>query len=84
LEACWHGEPVFQIQVTAQDPRENSMQLDLLCKPDPKRQKLNGVLDEINSRYGEFAIAPLAMKARSTMPNVIAPAWKPKGYRQTI
>jgi DNA polymerase-4 len=81
---CWHGEPVFQIQVTAQDPRENSMQLDLLCKSDPKRQKLNGVLDEINSRYGEFAIAPLAMKARSKMPNVIAPAWKPKGYRQTI
>jgi DNA polymerase-4 len=84
FEVCWHGEPVFQIQVTAQDPRENGMQLDLLCEPDTKRQKLNGVLDEINSRYGEFAIAPLAMKERSVMPNVIAPAWKPKGHRQTI
>ena len=84
FELFWHGEPVYQIQVTAQDPRESSVQLDLLCLPDPKRQKLNGVLDDINSRYGEFAIAPLSMKNRSKMPNVIAPAWKPNGHRQTI
>jgi DNA polymerase-4 len=84
FELCWHGEPVFQIQVTAQDPQKSIVQLDLLCEPDPKRQKLNGVLDEINSRYGEFAIAPLSMKNRSKMPNVIAPAWKSNGHRQTI
>jgi DNA polymerase-4 len=74
---------VFQIQVTAEDPGHVT-QLDLLCAPDPKRQKLNSVMDEINSRYGEFSIAPLSMQARSMMPNVIAPAWKPEGHRQTI
>jgi DNA polymerase-4 len=85
LESCWHGEPVFQIQVTAQDPcADHTMQLDLLCQPDLRRQQLNEVLDKINLRYGEFAIAPLTMQNRSQMPNVIAPAWKPNGHRQTI
>lgn len=84
FETCWHGEGIFQIQVTAQDPRENCTQIDLFCEPDPKREKINGLLDQINSRYGEFTIAPLSMKTRSPTPNVIAPAWKPKGHRQTI
>jgi DNA polymerase-4 len=84
LSMCWHGEAVFQIQVTASDPRHNCTQLDLFCEADPGRQKINKVLDEINSRFGEFTIAPLSMKDRSSMPNVIAPAWKPDGHRQTI
>jgi DNA polymerase-4 len=82
--AHWYGEPVFQIQVTALDPQANATQLDLFCQPDPKRQKLNTALDNINSRYGEFTVAPLSMITRSSMPNVIAPAWKPDGHRQTI
>jgi DNA polymerase IV len=84
FDMAWHGEPVCQIQVTATDPRHNMTQLDLFCELDFKRQNINRVLDQINSRYGEFTIAPLAMIDRSPMPNVIAPAWKPAGHRQTI
>ncbi len=84
LSLSWQGEPVCQIQVTACDPRHNMGQLDLFCQLNLKRQNINRVLDQINSRYGEFTIAPLAMKERSSMPNVIAPAWKPNGHRQTI
>ena len=47
-------------------------------------QQLNGVMDSINERYGEFTLAPARLLNRSSMPNVIAPAWKPTGHRQTI
>ena len=45
---------------------------------------VNGVMDSINERYGEFTLAPARLLNRSSMPNVIAPAWKPYGHRQTI
>jgi DNA polymerase-4 len=55
-----------------------------LTDADPKRETLYSTLDEINDRYGEFTIAPAQMLHRSKMPNVISPAWKPYGHRQTI
>jgi len=80
----WHGEPVSQIQVTALDPSDEGLQLDLFKTSDDKRERLYTALDQINERYGEFTIAPLPLLHRSQMPNVIAPAWKPDGHRQTI
>ncbi|MEO8402915.1 MAG: DNA polymerase IV [Gammaproteobacteria bacterium] len=80
----WKGEPVSQIQVTALDPSGIGFQADLFNKENSNRGKLYQALDEINDRYGEFAIAPASMLARSQMPNVIAPAWQPYGHRQTI
>jgi DNA polymerase-4 len=80
----WNGEPVSQIQVTALDPSGIGFQMDLLTDADPKRETLYSTLDEINDRYGEFTIAPAQMLHRSKMPNVISPAWKPYGHRQTI
>lgn len=84
LNQGWDGEPASQIQVTALDPRSDGFQLDLLINTDDKREQLNFVMDEINDRYGEFTIAPVPLLYRSHMPNVIAPAWKPYGHRQTI
>ncbi len=80
----WRGEPVSQIQVTALDPNAEGMQIDFFEKPDHKRVLLYKTLDEINKRYGEFTIAPAPLLYRSKMPNVIAPAWKPHGHRQTV
>lgn len=80
----WHGEPVCQIQVTALDPRADGLQLDLFSAPDEKRERLNEVIDEINDRFGSYTVAPAPLLSRSAMPNVIAPAWKPDGHRQTI
>jgi DNA polymerase-4 len=84
INQAWHGEPVGQIQVTALDPRSQGYQLDLFIQENPKKSSINQVLDEINERYGEFTIAPATLLHRSKMPNVIAPAWKPFGHRQTI
>jgi DNA polymerase-4 len=100
LEAHWQGQGVHQVQVTALDPRAQSGQLELFGpEPEPRAPQVadkmaaahvaahattNAAMDRINTRYGEFTLAPARLLNRSTMPNVIAPAWKPYGHRQTI
>jgi len=84
LAQRWAREPVCQIQVTALDPDSGGLQLDLFTMLDERREQINDVLDDINDRFGEFTIAPAPLIFRSAMPNVIAPAWKPDGHRQTI
>ncbi|RME33528.1 MAG: DNA polymerase IV [Gammaproteobacteria bacterium] len=84
LLARWRGEGVFQVQVTALDPRPADGQLDLFGREQPRLDALNAVMDRINGRYGEFTLAPARLLQRSDMPNVIAPAWKPYGHRQTV
>ncbi len=83
----WQGEGVHGVQVTALDPKPVRQQLELF-DIDPgeesKQQRVNRVMDAINTRYGEFALAPAQLLNRSSMPNVIAPAWKPYGHRQFI
>ena len=80
----WHGEGIYQVQLTALDPREEKGQIDLFEDDDTKDHQLNKALDNINKRYGEFTLAPANLLNRSVMPNVIAPAWRPHGHRQTI
>lgn len=80
----WKGEPISQIQVTALDPSQQGMQLDFLTQIDERREQLYETIDAVNERYGEFTISSATMMDRSKMPNVIAPAWKPYGHRQTI
>ena len=84
LNDHWRGEGVFQVQVTALDPKHTGCQLDLFQQPSEKQFRLNQIQDEVNHRYGEFTLAPAVLLNRSDMPNVIAPAWKPYGHRETI
>ena len=84
LETLWHGEVVRQVQVTALDPQPCGQQLELFEDKDDTEAQVNAAVDNINQRYGEFTMAPARLLNRSTMPNVIAPAWKPTGHRQTI
>ena len=68
-------------------PQPESTQLDMFAD-DPEKQlqekMLHKAMDSINQRYGEFTLSPARLLQRSDMPNVIAPAWKPDGHRQTI
>jgi DNA polymerase IV len=84
LEECWAGQGVHQVQVTALDPIEAGSQRELFDTSDEEHREANAVMVAINRRYGEFALAPARLLRRSRMPNVIAPAWKPHGHRQTI
>jgi len=82
--SSWCGEGVCQVQITGLDPKPTAQQGDLFLDYDEEQAVLNNVRDAINLRYGEFALAPARLLGRSAMPNVIAPAWKPDGHRETI
>ncbi|HUT39920.1 MAG TPA: DNA polymerase IV, partial [Gammaproteobacteria bacterium] len=75
---------VHQVQVTALDPVPAGGQLELFDSEDEARREANEVMDAVNRRYGELVLAPARLLNRSSMPNVIAPSWKPFGHRQTI
>ena len=78
-------ETCRQVQIIAMNP-VSSVQLELFADNGmkQKRSNLNEAVDAINTRYGEFTVAPIRVIGRSEMPNVIAPAWKPEGHRKTI
>ena len=84
LDRYWGGQGCHQVQITALDPRYADHQLDFLAPDHERRDRLNQAMDNINRRYGEFTLAPIRLLGRSKMPNVIAPAWKPFGHRETI
>jgi len=96
IDEVWDGQGVHQVQVTAQDPVHRDSQLELFDAIHEEhavhtglvvgdgRCGVNAAMDEINRRYGEFVLTPARLLNRSSMPNVIAPAWKPFGHRQTI
>lgn len=84
LSRFWTGWGAHQVQVTALDPRPANTQQDLFLHHDKKAARRYAAMDRINARYGEFALMPAALLNRSDMPNVISPAWKPQGHRQTI
>ncbi len=84
LNDYWYGDGVFQVQVTAKNPMPSSGQIELFVSYNTKRESLNEVMDQINQRFGAYTLMPAKLLNKSTMPDVIAPAWKPSGHRQTI
>ena len=83
LEDAWSGEGIHQVQITALNPHSTIGQLSLFDN-NKDTTTHHEAMDNINQRYGELSLAPARLLNRSTMPNVIAPAWKPFGHRQTI
>lgn len=84
INSYWCGEGVGQVQVTALDPKPLALQLDFFMENNERREQLNKAVDEVNQRFGEFKLSPARLLGRSSMPNVIAPAWQPDGVRQTV
>ena len=86
LQQQWHGEGIHQVQITALNPHSLTGQLMLFNNNEEisSGKTYHNAMDKINQRYGELSLAPARLLNRSSMPNVIAPAWKPFGHRQTI
>lgn len=84
LDNQWDGAGGFQVQVNALDPQPEACQGDLFDQKDEIKAVINQAIDQINSKYGEWAIFKAPLINRSDMPNVIAPAWKPSGHRESI
>ena len=84
FQGRWHGEAVIQVQVTATHLHNCSGQLELFTPDEVRAVSRFDAIDRINRKYGEFTLAPATILDRSSMPNVIAPAWRPDGHRQYI
>jgi DNA polymerase-4 len=84
LDEYWHGEGISQVHITALDPRPVDGQLELFETDHGGREAINRAVDMVNQRYGELTLGPARLLKRSDMPNVISPAWKPSGPRQSI
>ncbi len=83
IETSWHGEGVFQCQVTALDPAPRDLQADLFSEVKIK-PSYHTVMDKINARYGMGALTNAIRMQALQMPDVISPAWRPEGHRSTI
>lgn len=83
LDALWRGEGIGQVQVTALDPRPVAQQCELFGAGGTAGE-VDAAMDRVNRRFGDLTLAPARLLQRSCMPDVIAPAWKPDGLRQTI
>lgn len=84
IEQQWSGDVVLQVQLTALDPHEASLQMGLFDETDPRRDACNAVMDTINRRFGAWSLTAASLLNRSSMPNVIAPSWRPDGIRQSV
>ncbi len=83
LEQAWRGQGIWQLRIVALEPRE-ARQADLFHRKHPRREQTHRVMDAVNDRYGALTLSPARLLDRSTMPDVISPAWKPDGHRRTV
>lgn len=86
LENYWQGQGVWQVQVTALDPKPVGEQQDLFIDSSTNNKQLliNKIADEINLKFGSFTVQPAALLDYSAMPDVIAPSWQPNGVRNSV
>lgn len=84
MEQEWQGEGVFQVQVTALDPGAGPKQLDLFIEDDPRQLAGDLVRDQINQKFGHSTLLSADLLSKSSMPDVIAPAWRPGGVRRSV
>ncbi|MEL0067908.1 MAG: DNA polymerase IV [Gammaproteobacteria bacterium] len=84
FEQKWDGSGVYQVHILAMDPKPADGQHDLFIADEPKRRQMSEVIDAVNHRYGEFTLCKAPLINRTAMPNVIAPAWKPSGHRDSL
>ena len=84
MENAWQGAIVSHVQVTALDPVIKSVQPDLFCAINEDKACLNAMMDEVNDKFGHYSLMPAKLVKRSSMPDVIAPAWRPEDVRKSV
>jgi DNA polymerase-4 len=76
-------QPVRLLGVRLSSLRYQSDQLPLF-EEDRKKALMIGAMDEVNDRYGDFAVAfATLLDERNKGSHVISPAWRPDGIRNT-
>jgi len=76
---------IYQVQVTALGPNERNLQNDFFNQSNENNLILDNTLDKINDRFGQDTVKLARLKSEDTdSPDVIAPAWRPNGYRKSV
>ena len=76
---------IFQVQVTALNPTKRNIQIDIFDQEKNKNTILDQALDSISDKFGSDAIKPARLISdNKDSPDVIAPAWRPSGYRKSV
>lgn len=83
LRQGWSGQGIWQIHVAALNPGTDC-QRDMFQRKHPAREHTHAAMDRINARYGAMTLASARLLQRSKAPDVISPAWKPHGHRQSL
>ncbi len=84
LNHHWDGSGLYQIQVTAINPSSGNAQKDFFQGDDTKNKALLKAMDKINQKYGDYTVSPAQLLNKTNMNDVIAPAWKPQGWRRSV
>ena len=75
---------IYQVQVTAIRPGQKNIQNDFFDRKTNQNKYLR-VVDSINKKFGKDTIKLARLKLDLYEgPDVIAPAWRPKGYRKSV
>ena len=76
---------IFQVQVTALNPVIKNIQIDIFNQEKNENIILDQALDNISDKFCPDAIKPARLISDDRdSPDVIAPAWRPSGYRKSV
>tara|TARA_Y100000590_G_scaffold169037_1_gene193481 strand:+ start:164727 stop:165920 length:1194 start_codon:yes stop_codon:yes gene_type:complete len=74
---------VFQVQVTAVNPKACNTQKDLF--DDVIHQRiLDSTIDKLNEKFGRLVVIPARLNTYQESPDVISPSWRPSGHRKSL
>ncbi|MHC1697571.1 MAG: DNA polymerase IV [Geobacteraceae bacterium] len=89
FDSAEHAQPVRMLGVRLTNLQHNGEQLPLF-QEDRKKLFLTNAMDEVNDRFGEFAVTFASLMAKGKDgkerklegSTVISPAWRPEGIRK--
>ena len=79
------GTGIYQVQITALNPRPIDLQSSIFENVSNKQQKkIDNAMDRINERYSKQVILPARILHEDDSPDVIAPSWRPDGFKRSV
>jgi len=85
LMTIWHGEGVYKVGLYLEKLCDQAhFQKDMFAHSETAHDRLNAIRDAINDRFGIGSIRTARAMQVPSLTDVIAPAWKPDGVRNSV
>lgn len=85
LMTQWNGEGVYKIGLYLEQLCDQvNYQRDFFADPESAHDRLNAIRDAINDRFGKGSMHTARAMQVPLLTDVIAPAWKPDGVRNSV